>query len=567
MRFGMQKKNVRHSGILYTVLFWLTILLIFCLGCYLNEQSQPLPMFQGTRSYQESGWLFGLKGKDLAPTKLWEKHVLEPGRVYVLTTDLTYDGEYDPYPSAFISTKNVELEVYFHGDSVLRHSNGEKVFKKVHSVGGSSFSVSLGKDCAGKNFRVELRNPMPHPVYQRLPGITFGDHEAQIRYVFIRCLPSILIGCAISFAVVILVILGNTVDGTQWTYIYFSVFAVFIVLYRAMQNLFILYLWGNPFMAVLCEYFSAVACPIPLLMSFRYRLKPYRQTPFNILIGISLLNLAIQGTLHFTGILDVMDMVPITHAWLLIASLCLTAICVSVKQDPGFGRVLRKLLPIVFGAVLDIVNFYCHKLSRIGEEFYSMGNFVGIGLLITLFLLIWEARRARIEAARESERNSVLQKVAYTDALTGIKNRAAFTKLLSGIATGEIEERDILVVSADLNGLKQTNDRLGHSAGDRLIRRAARALEESFAPCGQVYRTGGDEFFAILTGVNEQRWTDIKKTLDSTIQKMNETDDMYLSIAVGAAFVENGNINRAIQLSDQRMYAEKEKQHQAMNDI
>lgn len=562
----MSKKIGRHSGITYTILFWLTLFLVLCLGIYLNARSQPLPMFQGTISYKEPGWMFGEKGRGLNPVRLSDRVVFEPGKVYVLTTDLTYTGEGDPYPSAFITTGNLEVEVYLHGESVFVNSTAQKVFPKVQSIGGSSFSVSLGRDCAGKNFRIELRTPMNHPVERMLPGVTFGDHEAQVRYVLVRCLPSIAIGCAILVAALILVLLGNTVDGTQWTYVYFSVFAILIVLYRAMQDLFLLYLWGNPFMAVLCEYFSLAACPIPLLMSYRYRLKPYGTVKFNILIGLSLFNLVMQSILHFTGIRDMMDMVLLTHLWLLVAFVGMIAIGVSVKKKTGQQYILRKIIPIILGALLDMVNYYYHKYMGLGE-FYSMGDFVGLGLLVSLFMLIWEARKARIDAALAEERNNILQKVAYTDSLTGIKNRAAFTKALTKIATGKTYGRIILVVSADLNGLKQTNDRLGHSAGDRLIRRAAEALSECFQPWGDVYRTGGDEFFALLQNVDEEHWIHLKEQLDKTIEKTNEGESIFLSMAVGVAVLENGNINKAIQLSDQRMYEEKERQHRAMGDI
>ena len=124
-----------------------------------------------------------------------------------------------------------------------------------------------------------------------------------------------------------------------------------------------------------------------------------------------------------------------------------------------------------------------------------------------------------------------------------------------------------MVVSADLNGLKQTNDRLGHSAGDRLIRRAAKALEDGLGPYGEVFRTGGDEFFAVLMDVDEAKWKTVREELYKIIREMNETDNMFLSIAIGEAVLENGNINKAIQLSDQRMYADKERQHKIMKDI
>ena len=563
----MKIRKFRESGILNTILFWLTLLLVFCFGVYLNICSQPLPTFQGTLSYNDSQWKFGEKGKTLYSAELSDKQLFLPGTVYVLTTDLSYDGSGDPFPSAFVTTDNLEVEAYFHGESVFRNNNEDKIFTEIQSIGDSSFSVSVGKNCQGKNFRLELRNPMDHPVYIRLPGVTFGDHEAQIRHVFIRSLTSILISCAITFAVIVLVILGNTLDGTQWRYIYFALFAVLIVMYRAMQDLFVLYFWGNPFMAVLCEHFSIVACPIPLLMSFRYRLKPYYQMEINFLIGVSLLNLVVQLLLHFTGIRDVIDMMFITHIWLLAAAVSMVFVGTAVKKEANEKQVLSKLIPIVVGAFLDMLHYYYHRYISTSQEFYSTSNLVGIGLLISLFLIIWEARKDRIDGAREAERNSILEKMAYTDALTGIDNRAAFTKALTSIASGKLAGKQVLVVSADLNGLKQTNDNMGHLAGDRLIRLAAKALSDSLRPYGTVYRTGGDEFFALLEGVDESDWKRLKESLHRKLDSIGEKENISLSIALGAASLTEGDINRAIQLSDQRMYEEKERQHFAAESI
>ena len=58
--------------------------------------------------------------------------------------------------------------------------------------------------------------------------------------------------------------------------------------------------------------------------------------------------------------------------------------------------------------------------------------------------------------------------------------------------------KDYTIISLDINNLKQTNDALGHSAGDLLIRRAAQMLKESFDTRGIIGRMGGDEFIVII---------------------------------------------------------------------
>ena len=77
-----------------------------------------------------------------------------------------------------------------------------------------------------------------------------------------------------------------------------------------------------------------------------------------------------------------------------------------------------------------------------------------------------------------------LEKMAFTDALTGIGNRAAFTREMAAFAENE---RAACVV-ADVNNLKVGNDRYGHEEGDQLIRDSAECIREVFGEIGICYR-------------------------------------------------------------------------------
>lgn len=106
--------------------------------------------------------------------------------------------------------------------------------------------------------------------------------------------------------------------------------------------------------------------------------------------------------------------------------------------------------------------------------------------------------RKRVELAlRESEAR--FQKLAKTDGLTGLLNRRGWNERLAD------EERRAqrhghpsCVIIADLDGLKETNDRYGHAIGDDLIRRSADCIRKAVRDVDKVARIGGDEF-AILT--------------------------------------------------------------------
>lgn len=97
-----------------------------------------------------------------------------------------------------------------------------------------------------------------------------------------------------------------------------------------------------------------------------------------------------------------------------------------------------------------------------------------------------EAQRRQIEA-----QTSVLQRMSYEDTLTGLCNRNKFNQVMDG----PWESGPLGIACFDLNGLKETNDRMGHSAGDELLCRAAGELRKVFGD--RAYRTGGDEFVVV----------------------------------------------------------------------
>ena len=96
----------------------------------------------------------------------------------------------------------------------------------------------------------------------------------------------------------------------------------------------------------------------------------------------------------------------------------------------------------------------------------------------------------------ERERNArELEALSLTDALTGLRNRRGFTMLAEQqLKTARRLSRPLLLLFADVDGLKEVNDTHGHAAGDQLLREAARVLAGSSRDMDIVARMGGDEF-------------------------------------------------------------------------
>ena len=537
--------------------FFAVVILFLLGGILLEALSYHLPLFRGNIDYDEPDWFFGEKGGPLQPTELSDQHSLVPGTTYILTTELSYNGEGDPYPAVFVTSGNYEIRAFLEGKPVFQYTKEERGFAPVQAVGGAAFTIPLGQGCQGKRLTMELSTPMHFQVERRLPGIIMGDYATILQDLLISSLPSICISGAILFVVLVLVLLGNLDDGTQWTYLYFSAFSYCVVLYRGMQDLYFLYIWANPFMAFLCEFFSLVVCPIPLMLSYRNELRPLFKRTFNWTIVLLNVNLVVQIVLHFTGLVDVSQMLEFTHLVFLLCALVLICAAVSAKRQKLSLLPFKKLLPILIGVLVDLVIFYW-RIHTIGAgSFFSIGNFIGLGLLTSLIMMVLDARREREKAYREKQRNQYLETIAYTDSLTGLYNRAAFTREMAEIQAGKHDGERLLIVAADLNGLKKVNDSLGHKAGDQLLRRAADLMAASFGTGGKVFRTGGDEFFAILYNIDGPAWLELKDSFYASLDAQNRGESLPLSLALGFAFMENDDLDACVQKADKQMYENK----------
>lgn len=171
------------------------------------------------------------------------------------------------------------------------------------------------------------------------------------------------------------------------------------------------------------------------------------------------------------------------------------------------GQSLDLLLPTRFRAGHDALRAgYNHapQLRRIGagRDLYCLrkdGSEVPIEL--ELNPLTVDDRRvvlaAIIDLTERKQAEEHIKRLAYFDDLTGLPNRSQFERRL-----GELfDRRDDMgfgLLFADLDGFKEINDSLGHSAGDRVLALVAQRLRDAVGANGEVFRFGGDEFIVLL---------------------------------------------------------------------
>lgn len=159
----------------------------------------------------------------------------------------------------------------------------------------------------------------------------------------------------------------------------------------------------------------------------------------------------------------------------------------------------------------------------------------------------------------EKRREAALMMQSNTDGLTFLLNRRCYESDLAFIALEELPE-NLVIVSFDVNGLKNTNDSKGHNAGDELLRGAAQCISNVFGSYGKVYRIGGDEFASIITADNER----VKMLLaDLETESMNWSGDQIEGVSISVGFASHKDypdktVKQLVKIADTLMYKNKE---------
>lgn len=161
----------------------------------------------------------------------------------------------------------------------------------------------------------------------------------------------------------------------------------------------------------------------------------------------------------------------------------------------------------------------------------------------------------------DKRREEQLIRISRTDELTRMYNRHSYEEDISEIRENGMDD-DLALISADVNGLKSVNDSLGHAAGDELIKGAAFCLFSALGSCGKIYRTGGDEFMAIIRSSDCER---LLAELRSRASSWTGAEVSSVSLSVGCArHAEDpsASIEELEKLADTRMYEDKKRYYE-----
>lgn len=155
-------------------------------------------------------------------------------------------------------------------------------------------------------------------------------------------------------------------------------------------------------------------------------------------------------------------------------------------------------LPPGEGAIVDL-SFGFSVLEAVRDYALTSADFAATDLTIELLYLV-EAKTAAMDASHKLNLRLqgamiAAEEQAYTDTLTGLKNRRAMDFVMQQLIA---EGSRFSLMQLDLDFFKEINDSMGHAAGDHVLRHMARIMTEDSRDSDCVARVGGDEFVLIF---------------------------------------------------------------------
>lgn len=385
------------------------------------------------------------------------------------------------------------------------------------------------------------------------PGMFIGDIFTEGVSGFSICILMMVLGC-------IMIIIGifseHHVQSHQIEFFTLGVFAMFVGAWSVNDTLILQTISQMPAVVRLMNYLTLIFLPYFAVAFIAYATNNRKSKVLPVLYSIIWINFVLNVGLTTAGISDYFHLVKISQAVIVVAvGMAVYLVIYAVRRKQTEKRFLRTLLigvcALALGAVIDLIRFRATITVKQMTSTYSRMGTLAFLVIIGLYLIL-ENNRQQIETSHELER------LAFSDGLTGLKNRIAFHEAEAALRSNPAAE--CMIIQFDVNNLKKVNDIHGHAEGDRHLSNAARVIRESVGEAGECFRTGGDEFIAILRSKQSDAAAtqQIIRQMEQRIAAYNEEEQppVPLEIAYGMAMFRaaEGKLELTEQLADERMY-------------
>lgn len=397
---------------------------------------------------------------------------------------------------------------------------------------GSNYHIiRLPHEAQGKRITLEF-NSYDKSLDGRINSITLGSKVANTRNIirlhlvpFVICIFIFLIGTI--FIISYCYIRFRFKEGKSLLYLGF--FAIMVSIWSATETKMLQFFIPYQYIENVITYLSLMLCPIPFLLFLKGASHSNKSKGFNILCTLFIINYIMANLSTFLGISDYVEMLPSFHALVALSfGLSLYTVTKEIFYYRNIDAYILGISTLILGmfTFFDFIHYYYYNSAD--ASFYFR-----IGLLLFIMFIGFSTFKKMIIMIKMGLNSGTIQKLAYIDILTNIKNRTAYVHDIDKLNQTLAPNSNIIVVMFDLNNLKEANDSYGHETGDTLLMAAADCIKKALLDCGTCYRIGGDEFAAIVKDSYDTTFLECMSDLNYKIKCYNQSNPIKLEIPYG----------------------------------
>ncbi len=335
--------------------------------------------------------------------------------------------------------------------------------------------------------------------------------------------------------------------------IYLGIFTVLVGVWSISDSGITAILMNNRADNSFVSYVSLALVGMPFVMFVHCYLQPKDKYIYKAVLALNIVVMFAVFLLQAFEIKDMKQTLIMIHIGMVAAFLYLPFGIIRMLRR----RIITRRFWVTVCSLLTVLPPLAYSLYMYYSGSHNVNSYANVFIFVFIAIFAVDVSRSIMKDIEAGKKAAIYKELAVKDMLTGCYNRNAYRH-----DTENWEELDgVLLVTCDLNNLKQCNDTLGHTYGDQYIIDSANILKKIFLKYGKLYRIGGDEFVVIIP---DSKRCSIEAMLANMTeeQRLYNEESEYISMHIACGYAEydssvDSNMEDIRIRADERMYEHK----------
>ena len=215
-------------------------------------------------------------------------------------------------------------------------------------------------------------------------------------------------------------------------------------------------------------------------------------------------------------------------------------------------RINETYLVAIAGISFTILGYFLSSSIVSTMHAVIINRVLAVSIIVAAALLVIRHKKAH-------QHIEDLNILSTTDALTGVKNRLAFDRIMKEEVVRDIRyKRDLSLAILDIDNLKNINDTFGHDRGDKVIKGVANEIKNVVRKTDSVCRLGGDEFAIIFIETDIEKAKSIVENICNRISQNLILEATKVTVSIGIAKLDEDDSTATLyKRADEALYISK----------